>query len=352
MAGRWIVSPGVDLAALALPALATGVVLVLPQPEGLSLWNFLWLVVAFDVAHVWATVYLTYGDAAVVKRRPLLLWLPIPLAFFAAFRLHEHSPTLYWTALAYVAIHHFASQQYGFVAVYRALGPKAGAYDRSLDKLTLWTGALVPVIAWHASPAGFDWFGHGEEFLAPLDPGLIPDLYLVYAGTGLTYVGRQVQLATRGAFNLPKNAWMLASWSSWAVGLAWADHPLVALAAINLLHGVPFLFLVFVRVRRRYAAEPEASGLVPWLVRNPWSFVAPLIAIALLEELLWEGLVWGNYVALWTELDPTATSLVVALLALPQTVHYVLDGWIWKMDGSNPDLQLLFAGGDKPGSAA
>ncbi|MCA8925896.1 MAG: hypothetical protein KDD82_29080 [Planctomycetes bacterium] len=348
MAQRWIVSPAVDLAALALPAAATVAVLLAPRPDELSLLHFLWLVVAFDVAHVWATVYLTYGDAEVRRRRPLLLVLPIPLVWVAAFRLHEHSPSLYWTVLAYVAIHHFASQQYGFVALYRALGGAATALDRSLDKVTLWTGALVPVIAWHASPAGFDWFGHGEAFLAPLDPALLPDLYAVYGAVALAYLGRQVWHATQGSFNLPKNAWMLASWVSWAVGLAWADHPLVALAAINLMHGLPFLGLVWVRARRRWAAEPEARGVVPWLVRNPWSFVAPLLAVALLEEGLWEGLVWGHYVALWTELSPTETSLVVAVLALPQTVHYVLDGWIWKMDGSNPDLKLLFAGPPGP----
>ncbi|MEZ6187656.1 MAG: hypothetical protein R3F62_21930 [Planctomycetota bacterium] len=343
MSRPWIVSPAVDLAALALPAAATGAVLLAPEPEGLSLWNFLWLVVAFDVAHVWATLYLTYGDPSVVRRRPLLLWLPIPLAFFVAFRLHSHSPTLYWTLLAYVAIHHFASQQYGFVALYRALGGKAAPLDRTLDKLALWTGALVPILVWHASPQGFDWFGHGEAFVAVLPRALIPDLYLVYAAVAAAYLARQVWHVTQGSFNLPKNAWMLASWLSWAVGLAWASHPLVALAAINLLHGIPFLGLAWVRASRRWAAEPEARGLVPWLVRHPLSFLAPLVVLALLEELCWEGAVWGHYVSPWFELDATATSLAVALLALPQTVHYVLDAWIWKMDGSNPDLALVLA---------
>jgi hypothetical protein len=31
----------------------------------------------------------------------------------------------------------------------------------------------------------------------------------------------------------------------------------------------------------------------------------------------------------------------VGVLAAPQATHYVLDGFIWKMNGSNPDLRRL-----------
>jgi hypothetical protein len=31
-------------------------------------------------------------------------------------------------------------------------------------------------------------------------------------------------------------------------------------------------------------------------------------------------------------------ALIVPLLALPQATHYVLDGFLWRLDGSNPGL--------------
>ena len=39
-----------------------------------------------------------------------------------------------------------------------------------------------------------------------------------------------------------------------------------------------------------------------------------------------------------------ALSLLVAVLSLPQVVHYALDGFLWKMDGTNPDLERALKG--------
>lgn len=334
MTRRWIVSGPVDLAMLGVPLALTLAVLALPRPAGVPLWAFLLLVVAFDVAHVWATLYLGYLDGAALRRRPLLFLLPIPLLAAASYRLHLHSAELFWTLVAYVAIHHFAAQQWGFVALYRLRHGERDPWDRALDKWTLWVGALGPVALWHTT-ARFDWFGHGERFLLQLDPGLRPDILAVMAGVALVYLARQAQHARAGRFNLGKNLWMLAAWSSWSAGLALAEHPLASLACINLLHGIPFLILVWFRVRAR--GRP-AAGVQGWLATRLWAFYGLVLVLALLEEGAWDGLVWGKYTARH-ELAPGVTSLVVALLATPQLVHYYLDGWLWKLDGSNPDWE-------------
>lgn len=348
---RWIVSARFDLALLGVPLAVTLALLGATWlGDGLTgddvpFWAFLLLIVAFDVAHVWSTLYLGYLDRETFARRRWLFLLPIPLTVLVGYRLHLHSPVVFWTLVAYVAIHHFVSQQWGFVALYKA---RAGEReDRFLDKWTLYTGALVPILWWHASPElSFDWFGHGERFLLTLDPGLKLDLAVVGVGVGVGYALRQVHWARRGRFNLGKNLWMLASWASWTAGVALIEHPLVVLAAINLLHGIPFLGLVWVRLNRRWegqAGEPGAR-LLAWLSqgRNLWAFYGVLLVLALGEEFLWEGLVWGHYVSpLWDveRLDPRLLSLTVAVLATPQIVHYLLDAWLWKLDGSNPDLR-------------
>lgn len=346
----WLIDRRVDLALVGVPLALTGAFLLTPAPDDLPLWAFLFLIVAFDVAHVWSTLYLGYLDERERRRRPLLFFVPIPLTVLACFRLHQHSPVLLWTVVAYVAIHHFAAQQYGFVALYKLRAGERDRFDRVLDRWTLWAGALGPVLLWHTGER-FDWFGHGEQFLFRLDPALRPDIVAVMATFAVVYGARQVVHARAGRFNLGKNVWMAASWLSWSLGLA-VDHPLVALACINLLHGIPFLALVWVRARRARVArgEPLGSGdLQGWLVGRWWAFYGLVLVLALAEEGAWEGLVWGHYLPR-VELPSEATSLAVALLATPQIVHYFLDGWLWKLDGTNPDLDLAL--GVSPRSAA
>jgi len=361
---RWIISPGVDLAMLGIPALFTLLALQLENPREVPLWAFLFLVVAFDVAHVWATVYLSYLDTAALRRRRLLFLLPVPLTILVGFRLHLHSPILFWTLMAYVAIHHFVSQQWGFVALYKLRGQERGPLDRYLDKWTLYAGAFGPILLWHTyEHATFDWFGHGERFLFTLPPELRVDILAGMGAFAALYLARQAWQASQGRLNVGKNLWMLAAWVSWSLGVAMVDHPLVALACINLLHGIPFLVLVWWRLRGnwggRSSVDRAGSPLVSWVAgsepkdaadaarQSRWVrrfgllalFYVPLLVLGLAEEGLWEGLVWGNYLPRFREFSHAQLSLIVAVLATPQIVHYFLDAWLWKLDGSNPDFE-------------
>src|SRR3712207_5118006 len=76
----WIVSPRFDIALLGVPAAGTALLLLTPADTGMAdglvpLWAFLLLVVAVDVAHVWATLYLSYLDREAFARRRLLFLL-------------------------------------------------------------------------------------------------------------------------------------------------------------------------------------------------------------------------------------------------------------------------------------
>lgn len=342
--GRWIISAPVDVALVAIPFLLAPALALVPQDPGAvtPLWAFLLLVVGFDVAHVWATLYISYLDPEVRARRKLALLLPIPLAFGITYRLHAYDPAVFWTLLAYFAIYHFAAQHYGFVALYEHRAGEGRLLDRRLDKWTTWVGALGPVVWWHAASAerGFDWFGHGEQFLLAIDPSFKLDVYVVMALTAVVYALRQGVLAWRGRFNWGKNLWMLAIWASWSIGVTITEHPLVSLAVINLLHGIPFLALVWHRCRQDL---PRKTGAVAWFTQRAWAFFGLIVVLALLEEGLWDGLLWGNYLSLddGPRLSTRGQSLAVAFLAVPQIVHYVLDGFLWKTDGKNPDLDRM-----------
>ena len=73
---RWLVSVWWDITIFAGPLiLAIGFSYFWWQSgssEKAPLWTFLFLIVAFDVAHVWATAYRTYLDPIEVRRRPQL----------------------------------------------------------------------------------------------------------------------------------------------------------------------------------------------------------------------------------------------------------------------------------------
>ncbi len=134
------------------------------------------------------------------------------------------------------------------------------------------------------------------------------------------------------------------------MGIGLSDHALVSAAFLNLLHGVPFLALVWHRCNQRWQGRNEGpSRLLAWLSqRRRWLwFYAVILALAVFEESLWDAAVWQVYLpdllALdLPETDAATLSFVVAVLSVPQIVHYFLDAWIWRFDGSNPDLLELF----------
>jgi len=340
-----------DLAILAVPAVASALSLFAMRSEGghpMPLWAFLLLIVAFDVAHVWGTIYVTYMDREIFQKRRLLYLLPIPIAFAVAFRLHSFSASLYWSLLAYIAIYHFIQQQWGFIALYKARALEQSSFDYHLDKWTLWVGALGPVLLWHASPARqFDWFNAGESFIATIDPIFKPDIMALMVAFAVVYVARQVQRHVRdNHFNIGKNIWMVCSWVSWSVGIGLSNHPLVSAAFLNLFHGIPFLAIVWYRCNRRWEGRTEGpSPLLAWLSqRRRWlAFYSFIFAFAIVEELFWDGIVWRIYVPKvfgWEGLhvEPMWLSFWVALLSVPQIVHYFLDAFIWKLDRNNTDL--------------
>ncbi len=351
-------SPTFDLSIVLVPvctalaSLAAIAYFEIEQP----LWAYLFFFVAFDVAHVWSTIYITYLDREVMRRRQRLLWTVVPLCFAVSFGLHAISPLWFWTAIAYVAVFHFAKQQYGFVAMYKAKARERHKFDYYLDKWTLWLGTMGPVAIWHATPmAEFDWFDSGEDFLVTFPPWVQWAVGAVMAVVALVYLGRQCWVWNREQrVNVGKNLWMGATWLSWILGILGSDHLLISAAFLNLLHGLPYLALIWRRCNVRWQNQERLAGepsrLVSWVSqRHRWIwFYALVFALAIVEEILWDGLVWRKYMPGLTGLSAPVLatwglSFWVAFLSLPQVVHYFLDAFLWKMNRSNPDLKEMFA---------
>jgi hypothetical protein len=320
---------------LAPPFAALAVVALLPvayrQSAAFPLLAWVAVVLLIDVAHVYGTLFQTYFDPQQRRQRQRLLWL-VPLACYAGgVALHAAGGLVFWRALTYLAVFHFVRQQYGFLRLYaRREGPAPGA---GLATALIYAATLYPLLYWHLSPPrNFNWFVPGDFVQVdwPLGRHLATVLYLALL---LAYVVREVRLFVRTrTFNLPRNLLLAGTAANWYAGIVLFNGDL-AFTLLNVVaHGVPYLALVW---SRRPAG---ASGRGWWAGRHGLAlFLGAIVAFAFLEEGLWDGLVWREHGAVfgWFQQLPAVAApgvlmWLVPLLALPQSTHYVLDGFIWR----------------------
>ncbi len=349
----WLRSARWDLAFFVLPGLAAVALVLALRGAGviegprdhLPPWAWLATVVAIDVAHVWATLYRVYLDEEERRRRSLLYtWLPAGV-WLGGVLVYAVSDVAFWRVLAYVAVFHFIRQQEGFVRLYRR---KAGEKDGlRWDMAAVWVMTLYPVLHWHAHlPREFHWFRNRDFAALPLAPamGVLSVLYWSFLAV---YAVRAV--VKRAPWNPGKWGVLLATWACWYVGIVPFDSDLAFTITNVVLHGVPYLGLVLLVASRKQASPaPYAPGTVAarLFARGALGLLAAvllLLAIAWLEEAVWDLLVWHDHPTIFgsfarADLGPLL-ALVVPLLTVPQATHYLLDGVIWKLDGSNPGLR-------------
>ncbi len=356
MTGGWLVSRRWDLAVFGGPALLALALLAWGAWSGLlaeatPAWAWVSTVVFVDVAHVWATAYRVYTDPEELRRRPGLYY-GVPVAVYAlGVLLYSTSSGIFWRALAYVAVFHFVRQQYGWVALYRRRLGDHGRLDRVLDAGAIYSATLYPVLHWHANlPREFAWLIEGD-FIPGLPRAAAEALLPLHLGIMAAYAGRQLYLLSSGRpVSAGKNVVVATTWAAWFVGIVVLDSDYAFTVTNVLVHGIPYLALVWLYGRNRYT---DPSRLVGRAFRpRGWAlYLLPLAALAWIEEWGWDRLLWHERPALFPGADvspgPEALALIVPLLALPQATHYVLDGWIWRARG-NPGLQerLGFPGAD------
>lgn len=351
----WLFGRTVDLLAFVGPVVVAIAFVLVGRAVGLRStppWAFLACVILVDVAHVHGTLYRVYFDRAeVLRRKWLYLGTPV-LAYAVGVALHLSGGAIrFWRVLAYVAVWHFVRQQIGWVALYRArAGEHADprrAVDRWLDPAVTYVATLYPLVHWHATqPKRFSWFMRGDFFVSArhVAAAALPFARAVWAALLVAFVLRQAQLlASRQAVNVGKVLVVSGTALLWWLGIVhWNDD--YSFTVTNVLpHGIPYFVLVLLYARRRFS-DPDAAPAP--LARRLFSggitlaFLL-LVAIAFFEEWAWDLYVWHDHEPIFGEgrlLSPTALAWLVPLLALPQAVHYVTDGYVWR-GRENPDLR-------------
>lgn len=333
----WLFSRGVDLgvfvgsAALSLALLwvgaATGV-LYDSTPD----WAWIPCVLLVDVAHVYSTGFKVYLDTDELRRRPVLYTLVPVVGFVVAFLLYALGPQVFWRTLAYLAVFHFVRQQYGWVALYRGRRREYDRLGHVVDSAAIYAATLYPLAYWHANlPRHFWWFLEGD-FAVGLPARIVAALEPVYWGVLAVYAARSVYAwLVTGRPNPGKDVVVATTAICWYVGIVAFDSDYAFTVTNVIIHGVPYLALVYFSGRRRAEAAPGspvgrffAWGILPFLLT--------LWALAFVEELVWDRGVWQD--RSWLFGSPWEAGafqfVLVPLLALPQIVHYTLDGFIWK----------------------
>jgi hypothetical protein len=340
---RWLFSPAVDTLAFLGSTLAAALVAWL-LPRGSTggetpPWAWLTLVLALDVSHVWSTLFRVYLDGEERHRRALLYTVAPVVCFALGVAAYSVSSHFFWRVLAYVAAWHFVRQQVGWVVLY---GRRAKHSETTLwfDRAVMYAATLGPLLWWHSNlPRNFWWFVE-DDFAAGLPHAVGVAALWVDGAVLLAWLGYQLVMARREGLHLGKLQLVVATQVAWFGGIVLAPDDL-AFTVLNVtLHGVPYLTLLY-----RYGRARDAEGgyaLVGRLIRaGVPGFMGLLVALAWLEELGWDRLVWHDHPQFFgaSGLDAPAwvLMLVVPLLATPQTTHYLLDGSVWRTS-SDPNL--------------
>lgn len=355
MATRWVRSAPFDLSWLVGPPLqAAAAVWAVPglRSGEVPPWGWLLLVVGVDVAHVWSTLWRTYLDPAEMARRPgLYTAVPVSCWVAGALLYHAFGPLGFWRVLAYLAVYHFIRQQYGFLRLYQRLEGPSSPLDDALDRSALYGGMLYPLVYWHASlPRPFEWFVAGD-FVA-LPGALAAPAAWLYAAALSAWGLRQAWRARQRALHPGRLAVVLGTAAAWWTGIVACDSDLAFTVTNVLAHGVPYFGLMWL-------ATPRPPGRAAGLRPAAWAaaFLLVPLAAAYVEEGAWDLLFWKEHSGLFFGLSGLeapepglgAAAALAPLLALPQATHYVLDAYLWRLDGSNPGLSEALFGVDRGG---
>ncbi|GAA4335443.1 hypothetical protein GCM10023149_43460 [Mucilaginibacter gynuensis] len=141
---------------------------------------------------------------------------------------------------------------------------------------------------------------------------------------------------------MPRNVLIAGTFLSWYFGIIYFNGDL-AFTTLNVIsHGIPYMALIWVEEKKKGGHRNRKGNIFWQAIFNRYgvvSFIVMLVVLAYLEEGLWDGLIWkehGSIFQLFSHLpkieNKPLLSLLVPLLALPQSTHYVFDGFIWKIN--------------------
>jgi hypothetical protein len=114
-------------------------------------------------------------------------------------------------------------------------------------------------------------------------------------------MGKELWKCRRGeSISCGKSLVLLSTAATWYCGIVLFDSDYAFTLTNVVSHGVPYVALVWITLRRRWA-DSAAGSWLRWISRPQAlaAFVGVLIGFALVEEALWDWLVWGDHPAVF-----------------------------------------------------
>ncbi len=343
----WIYSARFDSCFILAPAIAVDLFAAvfadrLSTLDALPGWLWLVLIVGIDAGHVYSTLFRTYLVKEELRRRKALFTLIPLLAWLAGSMLYSLGELVFWRGLAYLALFHFIRQQYGFMMIYSRHESDLPAYCRPIDQAAVYMATLYPVIYWHCHARSFNWF-IDNDFIridSALPSRLVGGLYVFVLGL---YCLKEAMLWKRiKCFNLPRNLLLAGTALSWYAGIVAFDNDLIFTATNVIAHGVPYYALIWAYGHKQHY-QTENAFIYRWIPnlfekKAVLGYLGALFALAFVEEGLWDGFIWRDdrpffFAFEWLPAVDSAAAhaWLVPLLAVPQTTHYILDAFIWRL---------------------
>lgn len=301
-------------------------------------WAWVALVLGIDVAHVHSTWFRTYLDREEIARHRGRYWaLPVVIYVFS-WLVYQAGPLLFWRVLAYLAVFHFIRQQVGWVALYRTKAGPSSLSERLVDEAAIWAATLYPLFEWHAhaSEKGFSWFVPGDFLALPLASwsGLARASW--FAALGVFFARELGRALVTRKLALGKLMIVGVTAVTWYAGIVANDGDFVFTVSNVIPHGIPYIWLLFAYTRERSRRAPSwAPGQV--VAGGFLAFALVLVGCAYFEQLAWDRLAEHDHAWLFGDgplLSSAWLAWLVPLLGLPQAMHYVLDGLIWRREQS------------------
>lgn len=327
MKSNWIHNRTFDLHWIILPPFyVLLLVLIFNQQieqiqDQFSFHSWLLIIVFVDVAHVYASLFRTYLSPEKRKEhQKLLLFVPLT-CLIVSILLFSMGETVFWSALAYIAVFHFIRQQYGFMRLYASNESK-----KWIDTISIYNATIFPMTFWFSNPdRSFTWFVENEFFtinfnyLREISKALYVIIIAIYLIQSIFFIIQTKKI------NYQKHLIIIGTYLSWFFGIVYFNNELIFTLLNVISHGIPYMALVFAKDfnPKKMENSSKRNLLKPVLV-----FLVILLTLALTEELLWENLIWKEH---FTGFGLTLSPLIaVPILALPQFTHYILDAFIWR----------------------
>ena len=361
--GHWLISKPVDLLVLLLPVWALWLVFfsntTFFQNIQLPLWAWVVFILGVDVGHVWSSLFRTYLDPEEFKTHKKLLILTPIILFVASVTVLSFSMLWFWRLMAYVAVFHFIKQQFGFVALYKL---KAGEKRKQLlsDKRIIYLATLYPVVYWHFnSDASFNWFMGNDFFqLHALfkNQVAVQTIFEIlnwgYWGLIAIWLSFEIKAILKGErVSIGKILWVLTTALNWWFGIVYFNSDVIFSVSNVVAHGIPYVALIYFYNLKKKELMAQVNMKVIWRLRWIAILLFTIILAAIVEEYFWDMFVYREHHQFFETILPynwnqttTKWGLVfaVAILALPQQTHYIIDGFIWKMNAKNKFLKPIF----------